>query len=277
MTRSHDNMHLWKRLLVVSLLPLVVIGCNNTTETLPEEKIEYEAISFQKSQSKTGDQCSDDADIICATIDISYPSITNSSNLNTLKDLNTYIIHLILNSDFETPDKKPKNIEQLAFIFFQEFMDSPESSDWELQQHITVLSNTSNVMCLENSKNGYTGGAHGFQFTQLKCIDPKTSKHISLDDLFNPGFAAELNTLGEKRFRKQRQLEADSNLEEAGFSFEGNQFSLNDNYAITEEGLRFYFNSYEIAPYAMGPTNILIPYQEIKNLIKQNGLLKDFI
>ncbi len=35
----------------------------------------------------------------------------------------------------------------------------------------------------------------------------------------------------------------------------------------------FYFNPYEIAPYSMGPTEILIPYDEIKNIIKEDGLL----
>jgi hypothetical protein len=270
-------MHLWKRLLTLSLLPLVVTGCNNTTEALPEQEIEFGMIDFQKSQSKTGTPCTDDATIICATIDLSYPSVTNSPTPDTLKDLNQYIVQLVLNSDFETPNKKPENIEQLAFIFFQEFMNAPESSDWELQQHIKVLSSSHQFMCLENSKNGYTGGAHGFQFTQLRCINPTTSQNIALEDIFIPGFDAALNTLGEKRFRKQKQLNDDSDLDAAGFSFEGNQFSLNSNYAITKEGLRFYFNSYEIAPYVMGPTDILIPYQEIKNLIKPNGLLKDFI
>jgi predicted transcriptional regulator len=270
-------MHLWKQLFILSLLPLVVIGCNNATKILPEQNIEYEIISFQKSQGKAGAPCSDDADVICASVDLSFPNITNAPTLDSIKSLNDYIVQLILNSDFETPDTKPENIEQLAFVFFQQFMDSPENSDWELQQHIKVLDSTNTYLCLENSKNGYTGGAHGFQFTQLSCIDPQTSQKIDLENLFNPGFAAELNTLGEKRFRLLKQLEENSDLEEAGFSFEGNQFGLNDNYAITKEGIRFYFNSYEIAPYVMGPTDILIPYREIKNLINPTGPLKDLI
>jgi hypothetical protein len=86
-----------------------------------------------------------------------------------------------------------------------------------------------------------------------------------------------LNNVAEKIFCKVKELKPEDNLEEAGFWFKGNKFSFNENFGIRNEGLVFYFNSYEIAPYAMGPTEIMIPYSEIKNLVKQDGLLNKVI
>jgi hypothetical protein len=42
---------------------------------------------------------------------------------------------------------------------------------------------------------------------------------------------------------------------------------LNDNFAVAKRGIIFYFNSYEIAPYAMGPTELLIPYAKLSGII----------
>jgi len=72
-------------------------------------------------------------------------------------------------------------------------------------------------------------------------------------------------------------LKPDENLEEAGFWFNEGNFKLNDNFLITTDGLKFFFNSYEIGPYAIGTTELLIPFSRIKNILKDNSVLKKFI
>jgi hypothetical protein len=53
-----------------------------------------------------------------------------------------------------------------------------------------------------------------------------------------------------------------------GYTFPEDRFALNDNYGFSREGISFFFNSYEIAPYVMGPTEVLIPYDRIREWIK---------
>jgi len=60
---------------------------------------------------------------------------------------------------------------------------------------------------------------------------------------------------------------------EAGFYFENDVFKLTANFAITKEGLKFLYNPYEIAPYALGQQEIIIPYAALGELIKPNSLL----
>jgi hypothetical protein len=72
-----------------------------------------------------------------------------------------------------------------------------------------------------------------------------------------------LREAGEEEFRAERELGPEVSLEEAGFSFPDNRFSLNDNYGFSKEGIVFFFNGYEVAAYAEGPTAIVIPYEKL--------------
>ena len=64
-----------------------------------------------------------------------------------------------------------------------------------------------------------------------------------------------------------------TNYSEAGFYFENDVFTMTPNFAITKSGLKFLYNPYEVAPYALGQQEIIIPYRDLEALIKPNGLL----
>ena len=64
--------------------------------------------------------------------------------------------------------------------------------------------------------------------------------------------------------------------ENNNLNFEDGEFELNDNFEISEKGLTFLFNQYEIGPYAIGMPEIFIPYSKMKGLIKEDGVLKQF-
>lgn len=74
-----------------------------------------------------------------------------------------------------------------------------------------------------------------------------------------------------------KQLGPDDDLGSAGFWFENNKFSLNDNFLILDSGLVFYYNNYEITAYAFGPTELEIPYTKIKTLVDEKNILKDLV
>jgi hypothetical protein len=87
------------------------------------------------------------------------------------------------------------------------------------------------------------------------------------------GFEEPLRALAEVRFRAERQLAPDASLGEEGFWFEEDRFELNDNWLVDPEGLRFYFNSYEIAPYVFGPTDLTVGREALRALARPGGPL----
>jgi Protein of unknown function (DUF3298) len=72
-------------------------------------------------------------------------------------------------------------------------------------------------------------------------------------------------------------MKFDETYKEAGFWFKDNIFTLNNNFAITDQGILFYYNNYEIASYVYGPTKIFIPYDSIENLVKRKGMVYEIM
>ncbi|NJO02353.1 MAG: DUF3298 domain-containing protein [Bacteroidia bacterium] len=101
----------------------------------------------------------------------------------------------------------------------------------------------------------------------------QTGQLLKLDDLLVPGYQEKLLPLVEQKLRQNYNIRADQSLSEFGFSFPEAKFYLSDNFYLKPEGLGFFYNVYEIAPYAVGFQDIFIPYEEIQSLIKKNGLL----
>ncbi|HHC74805.1 MAG TPA: DUF3298 domain-containing protein [Thiothrix sp.] len=264
-----QRMYLWTS----ALLVLFLSACTEpaTTSNLTGA-LKYDEIHYTKTENKNGEPCSEQERAFCAMIDLSYPDFTIAPNIKLKDKLNSLVHELLLSSEFETLDVKPENTEQLAFLYLQEFRESHSAADWELTHHINVLTTHPQFISLESQKAGYLGGAHGFQKVKLFNFD-NNGEAIKLSNLLNLGYAGELNAIAEGLFRKQHQIPAEKNLEDLGFSFPNGEFQLNENFAITEQGLRFFFNAYEIAPYAFGTSDLLINYNEIQSLIKPDGLL----
>lgn len=111
----------------------------------------------------------------------------------------------------------------------------------------------------------YSGGAHpnGFSYTLL--ISKATAETLKFEDLTTD--SVQFNRIAEKYFRELVELGPQEDLEAAGFWFEGNVFYCNDNFSVDQENITFFYNSYEIAPYAWGPTVLKIPLAEVKHLL----------
>ena len=54
-------------------------------------------------------------------------------------------------------------------------------------------------------------------------------------------------------------------LEEYGYNVD--EIHPNDNFFLTDSALVYVFNQYEIAPYALGETEIAVSYDQLKDLL----------
>lgn len=234
--------------------------------TSNEDTISYE----NKTTDKKFGDCTNDTKN-CFNISFNYPVILKAKN-DTIKNfLNSIINEMILSSIYY--EKKIYNNEDDFFIDlkneFENFTNEfPEASgQWDLNRNVKIIYNSNNVISFEYSEYYYLGGAHPNSIVLYKSINLNNEKQISLTDLFTESNFTKLNSIAENIFRKKWKLKNDDDLEKAGFWFNNNQFALNDNFAITKDGLIFYYNNYEIAPYVFGPTELFIQINEIKNLL----------
>ncbi len=140
---------------------------------------------------------------------------------------------------------------------------------WQHTYGVSLLCNDKNIITLRFYYYSYTGGAHGLFGDDFSSIDLETGKTLSLDDIFVPGYKREIGRLLDARVRQTDQVPTDGNLEDYGY-FTDN-ITPGDTFYVTPDGIGFYYNIYEIRPYAYGPSDIFLSFKEIKQLIKADS------
>ncbi len=161
---------------------------------------------------------------------------------------------------------------------YQEAKSLGGAVDYYESSHICyVRLNEHDLLCLEYATNEYTGGAHGNYGSNYQVFNSQTGQKLKLNDLLRPGYEQALTQKAEQTLRRNYGIGSQESLSEFGFSLPQGKFALNENFYVNRSGLGFYYNTYEIAPYAVGPQDIFIPFSEIKHLIKTDGLLMPFV
>ena len=113
----------------------------------------------------------------------------------------------------------------------------------------------------------YTGGAHGSNFRQFINYNLQTGEQIDEEQLFAENYQEPLTQLLLQYMVEQNdEIALIQDLQEAGYNVDA--IHPNDNFYLAEEGITYVFNPYDIAPYALGETEILIPWSALQNILK---------
>jgi hypothetical protein len=223
---------------------------------------------------KRAADCGNKPDSACTVVSIRYPVF------KSLPVLNDTIKHKLL-SMFMLGEKPDTGLNSMADKFLKSYTDAKKDDPktqmfYTLDSYTRVVKQDSAFLSLEYGGYVYQGGAHGGTFTGFVNWDVKTDKKVTLDDILVDGYKTQLNKIAEKIFRKNEKLKDTSSLARDYF-FKDNKFALNENYSITPLGLRFMYNQYEIKPYAAGQTELLIPYSDIKTLMRPQSVASQYI
>ncbi|MBU1368626.1 MAG: DUF3298 and DUF4163 domain-containing protein [Bacteroidetes bacterium] len=191
---------------------------------------------------------------------------------STSNPLSDSILKLVF--DVDTTVSPLQILEREATNFFDNYQklntfentDTP-SFQWVKTCETGVLINEGGFLCIESNTYGYTGGAHGLPNRLFTVLDTETGEQLHITDLFTENAENSLFLLLNDAIRKRYEIPADSSLKSFGFFFD--QIEPNTNYWLGSGGIGFYYNSYEIAPYSFGHTNIYIPFESIEALMKE--------
>ncbi|MBW6460278.1 MAG: DUF3298 and DUF4163 domain-containing protein [Bacteroidales bacterium] len=149
------------------------------------------------------------------------------------------------------------------------YQEGAASFNWEKIKEVRILHNEHDVLSLENYDYGFTGGAHGLSFSKFQVIDLKDGHRISLDEIFRDGYRNDLRDIINQEARDKYNLKRDQSLVDAGFY---NEFiDPSDNFYLTKDGIGFYYNQYEVAPFAIGSIDIFISYNKIKRILSKES------
>lgn len=174
-----------------------------------------------------------------------------------------------------------KNYKELTAGFMKEFDDyqlkNPADRDhsWFEDLNLKVAANYPNYLSVLYTYIDYKGGAHPNTLYTYFNYNPKTYQTITLDSLVTRDGMPKLRAVAEKIFRKNEKLSPKASLSE-GYFFADGIFSLAETFTVTKEGLKFLYNPYEIKDYAAGTTELVVPFKEIRDILKPSSILVNF-
>ena len=123
------------------------------------------------------------------------------------------------------------------------------------------------------------GAAHPNSYTTVLNYDVRNGKKLALADLFNAksNYVKVISDYCIKDLKQQAKKEKDSMLTDdmiqSGASARAENFNA---WTITKQGLWITFDPYQVAAYAAGPQQVLVPYSALKDLIKADGPIAAF-
>ena len=121
------------------------------------------------------------------------------------------------------------------------------------------------LLTYEATRYMFTGGAHGMSVTTCWVFDLETGNQLTEDDLFVVNASDALAAL------LQQALAIDAAKRNIALDeFFDDQVLPNGNFAITEDGMYYQFNVYDIAPYCYGDTRLLLTKEQLKPLMRKN-------
>ncbi len=215
------------------------------------------------------------------TIEDNYCQENNESLEFCIK--NKLIYPIVTTDNPKLKESIEKNIKEYITEFkkgsakeslISELKDIPDlSTSYEDTTIINVYDIMDKIFTISLYNYSFTGGAHGNQHHQFYNYLIENGKEIRLEHILVEGYKKRLKKIAEKAYRDSNNYMPNEDLTNFGW-FENN-FSLSDNYAITNDGVEFFYDPYEIKPYSMGTTQFTIPYYMLKDIIKRDNLIAD--
>lgn len=239
-----------KKLSFLFIIALVISSCNK------DVKLKFEPQKIEKSTD--------------ASIVINYPKAIGTKSV--AEKINQHIEHIIAN-DINMAETQENDIsvsdavsqfDQEYKSFKKDFQDS--SQKWEVKVDGEVLYESAEVICVSLETYTDTGGAHGNGRTTYLNFNPETGALLTQKDIINN--SEKFKKIAEKAFKDQSKPKDDDETIEDFFF--GEDFQLPSNIGFTKNGLVLLYNNYEIASYAQGITEIVLPYNQISDLLKVN-------
>lgn len=132
-------------------------------------------------------------------------------------------------------------------------------SDWTQG---AVSGTHGNILSYTVTKYTYTGGAHGMTSETTLNFDTDNGSLIGETELFLDGYEERLSSLLSLHLPEALQEPGDTAML---FSMD---IRPNGNFRVSETGLTYIYNQYEIGPYVLGAVEVTIPWSELEGLLR---------
>lgn len=273
----------------VSLLVLLLatsgffFSCGNTMNK-NTGALEFDSIQVNETAHLFGDTAKPACNLV-----INFTYATQSSDVKLKDSLNTFFLSACFGEKYLTmkPEEAVKkytekyvsdylkDLEPMYQKDEQEKEDDATMEAWYsyykgIEGHVQLY--LKNLLIYRIDYNEYTGGAHGIYMATYLNMDLRTLSPIRLDDLFISDYNESLTDLLWNQLMADNKVTTRQELEDMGYATTGD-LEPTENFYLSKEGITFYYNVYEIAPYVMGPIKITLPYDVMQHLLSDDCMV----
>jgi hypothetical protein len=229
----------------------LLIGCND------EHKLTFEPLIFSDND------CTE-----CPNISIEIPKALEQSKLTETINtaLEEELISLLVFDDEIEASSVSEAIQSFKSGYEElKTLYPDETMGWQAKVSGTVTFEDKNMITIALNSYLFTGGAHGYTTRSFLNFNKRKGKEFENWELFKD--QDHFENFAEAKFRIQEDIPQDNPINSTGFMFEQDEFYLPDNIGFTEKGLVLLYNQYEVASYADGAIELVLPYAEVKDYL----------
>lgn len=246
---------------------LFMFSCNSTeTEQTEVVATEIEALNAT-SQSLERTNCQE-GESNCATVELKWLEYKTGASAELINEaIQDKFRNELKSYAGRDSSIKLNDFEALAMSFimdntmFQnEFPGS--NAEWYIDMTCEEAYQGAGILSVQFNFNAYTGGAHGSENTYYLVFDTESGSVLNLEDVVAD--INQLRTIAEATFRKQKQIDPNVALEDAGYFIENGIFPVEGNFAIVNDSLILHYNAYDLAAYSEGKISIKIALNELR-------------
>ena len=255
--------------LIFSLLAICV-GCNSNNSV---------TVTFEKAKVSKEVALSADADAPSCNVALEVDFATGN-NAETAKAINDAIEKRLFNMSGLTMQQAVDSFasqytrdykQNLAPLYAQDNEDELKRAWYEYNYSIdteTKEGRDDAVVVYLITLDYYEGGAHGINQQLVMNFDKLSGKQLTLQDVFVPGYEARLTELLLEKLMGLADAKNMEELKAKDYLFSMDMFP-SENFILGKDNITFIYNAYEIAPYAMGMTELEVSYDEVSGILKK--------
>lgn len=141
----------------------------------------------------------------------------------------------------------------------------PDAPKIAAQTTVSFKVLTRRLAVVERAFYSYQGGAHGDYGSRFINFDLSTGKSLGYDGIFKAGTADSVRQAVIEALLARYNVSKVSDLDNCGI-FSANLY-VTRNVWLDGDDIVFYYNIYEIAPYAAGPIEVRVPAWKVESLL----------
>lgn len=169
----------------------------------------------------------------------------------------TYTV-LHVNDGFESFSEHLASEYRRTNLDILENIDGPMNLSWEYITDGQFTGTYKNYISYTVLLYTYTGGAHGMSITKAYVFDTKSGDVVDESEFFKEDYMPQLSAM----------LTAHAKDNSENMPLFVSEVEPNGNFEVSEDGITYIYNPYDIAPYSEGTILITVPWKELKPILK---------